>query len=133
MTPTFSLWDTADVVRNRRLRHSTGESCLEAGPFPDAASDYLEAVPLLLRPGPAGPGWVIVRPLLATLERDVDNWWIISDDEFLVYGDGESFEAAYKDYVTSLGEYCDLIAAGALENEHDGAELRRVHNYLRPA
>ena len=41
------------------------------------------------------------------LEQD-ENGFIVSDDLFLVYGEGNTVEEAEKDYFASLSEYCQI-------------------------
>lgn len=56
-----------------------------------------------------------MRFLLITLEQDEDGLYLASDDQFAVYGDGETLAEALKDYIVSLIEYFEILAAHATE------------------
>ena len=47
-----------------------------------------------------------------SLEED-QGYYIVSDDMFLVYGEGETIEEAYQDYIISLIDY--LLLANMLK------------------
>ena len=49
------------------------------------------------------------------LERD-ENGFILSDDLFLVYGEGKTIEEAEKDYFVSLIEYCQIYINSEVRN-----------------
>lgn len=76
------------------------------------------------------PGWKMIRPLLVTIEQDEDQSYLVSDDEFLIYGCGNTQVLAQQDYITSLIEYYQL-----LEQQHDmetQALFRYLQSYLSP-
>jgi len=82
--------------------------------------------------GSIAPSWRVVQPLLVTLERDEDGYYIVSDDEFAVYGDGYSIEEAVEDYKVSLIDYYQLLTARVDGDFLTQALLRRLERYLRP-
>lgn len=88
--------------------------------------------PQLFLFGRIAPTWVIVQPLLVTLEQDEDGYYIVSDDEFAVYGDGNSLNGALEDYKVSLIDYYQLLAARAKGDPPTLALLRRLRRYLCP-
>lgn len=59
--------------------------------------------------GEIGDDLIIAQPLPISIERDEDQSYIVSDDIFLVYGDGENTEHAIKDYVASLIEFYNIL------------------------
>ncbi len=81
--------------------------------------------------GRLAPGWILALPLLLSCERDQDGSVLVGDDEFLVYGVGETMLQALEDYVTSLIEYYEMVAEGAGDDPHDRIELHRLQRYLR--
>jgi len=86
---------------------------------------------LTISQGPLLDGWRIMRPLQLALGRDDQYLFVISDDVFLIYGDGSSPFEAYSDYVESLVEYYELVEQGAMQSPYDAAELRRLATYLQ--
>ena len=99
---------------------------------------YVNTVPPLPTPqillfGNIAPGWEISQPLLATLERDDDGCYIASDDQFAVYGDGDTPLKALQDYVESLIDYYQLLATRAEDDPPTEALFRRLQLYLHPA
>lgn len=75
---------------------------------------------------------VVSQPLEITIEQDEDNTFVVSDDLFLVYGDGGNLAEAIRDYVESLIKYFQLIEKGAETNEFDKALLPHLHSYIQP-
>ena len=80
---------------------------------------------------PLVDGWELVQPLPVVLERSDDEWYIVSESEFLVYGTGTSPKEAIHDYVVSLAEYFQLVRDSAVSNPFDKGELRHLKSYLR--
>lgn len=54
-----------------------------------------------------------------------DDYYIVSDDVFLVYGDGDTREAAMQDYLSSLIEFYEIVKDKSETNvfEHKVFEL----------
>jgi hypothetical protein len=77
-------------------------------------------------------GWTLVEPLLISIEREDNGWFVLSDDIFPVYGDGATLEEARADYVRTLIDYYELLATRARENAHDARELEHLRVYVRP-
>jgi hypothetical protein len=74
--------------------------------------------------------WRFQRPLVVDIQRDEQGAYLISDDDFLVYGVGTTMHDAYRDFVVSLVEYYELVAAS--DDPYDQAELRRLQVYVQP-
>ena len=72
----------------------------------------------------------IIIPLTVTLECD-DGLFVVCDEVFFVYGDGESAKEAMTDYETSLVEFYQLVKARAGEDIHDQRLLEYLQFYLR--
>jgi hypothetical protein len=66
---------------------------------------------ILALAGRIAPGWLIKRPLFIRIERDEDGSYLASDDQFAVYGEGDNAAHAVEDYVSSLIDYYQLLAA----------------------
>jgi len=73
------------------------------------------------------PGWRLIKPLVVTFEAD-DAWWVVSDDEFAVFGNGETRAEAASDYVSALIEYYQLI--GRYDDKPSTALFRHLQNFL---
>ena len=84
-------------------------------------------LPLL---GHIAPGWRVIQPLLVTLERDEDGCYIVSDDEFAVYGDGSTRFEAIQDYILSLIDYYQLLARRVESDSATEALFRRLQLFL---
>lgn len=78
------------------------------------------------------PGWRVQEPLVLSVERDEEGSFIISDALFDVYGVGQTREDALDDYVVSLVEYYEIIAAHALNDVPTARLLDRLRIYLIP-
>lgn len=81
--------------------------------------------------GEIAPGWILVKPILITIERDVD-YMIVSDDVFAIYGVGDTFEDALDDYKVSLIDYFELISLRAEADVHTRFILNQLRKYLCP-
>jgi len=79
--------------------------------------------------GAIGPDLVLRQPLPLAVERDGD-CWLVSDDEFGVYGDASTLPAAFEDYVSSLRDYYQLVAERANRDNADLAQFRRLDQYV---
>ncbi len=78
------------------------------------------------------PGWTLIKPLPIEVERDEDNSYIVSDNIFMVYGEGERPEDAQKDYIKSLIEYYSIVKEQAVADSHATQQLlRHLGSYLR--
>lgn len=79
------------------------------------------------------PGWITRRIFTVLVERDKDGWYVASNPQFAVYGEGVSFAAARHDYIRSLIEYYQLLK----ERQNSGdpylkAQFRALQHYLCP-
>ena len=79
--------------------------------------------------GRIAEGWELVQQLLVSSEWD-GNLYTMSDDLFLVYGDGDTAASAQEDYVASLIEYYQLLE-GRADNVFTRALLQKLKRYLR--
>jgi len=83
--------------------------------------------------GNIAKGWEIIEPLLVTLEQDEDGYYILSDDLFLIYGEGKTEIEAEKDYITTFIDYYQLIDAKANVGDNFSQRiLKNIQKYLRP-
>lgn len=73
----------------------------------------------------------ISQPLQIIIEQDEDNTFIVSDDVFLVYGDGNNRSDAIKDYVTSLVEFYQILESNANLNPFDAAQFSKLQSFIR--
>jgi hypothetical protein len=77
-------------------------------------------------------GWEIIDPIFVTLERDEDGCFILSDDDFLVYGEGRTDEEAQTDYLKSLLDFYYLISDKAAKGDRYSNEtLQKLQHHLR--
>ena len=78
------------------------------------------------------PTWELHNGLVVNVKIDDNGEFIVSDDEFLVYGTGRTRFEAVQDYLVSLVEYYRLVES-SLDDPYDQAEFRRLQVYLTPA
>ena len=76
-------------------------------------------------------GWSLIHPLQINIERDEDNSFVVSDDTFLVYGDGDTEFDAITDYVSSLIEFYKILENGANNNDFDKMQFSNLQAYLK--
>ncbi|MFN8483303.1 MAG: hypothetical protein U0768_09710 [Anaerolineae bacterium] len=68
------------------------------------------------------------------VERESDGSYVVSDTEFLVYGNGETLAEAMGDYRVSLVELYNLVEADAGTGDPiSQAQLDQLHTYLEAA
>ena len=116
----FRVWPrSADATRNSPVSKP-------------AASAFSPETPQYPLEGEITRGWELSQPLWITVEREEDGYYVLSDDLFLVYGEGETFRAALQDYIVSLIDYYQLVAKGAKRGPLDQALFGRLRRYLRP-
>lgn len=76
-------------------------------------------------------GWAIVQPLTLNVEKEEDGTQVVSDDIFLVYGNGDTQGEAIRDYVSSLVEYFQLVEEGARTELFDKKQLIVLQSYIQ--
>ena len=75
--------------------------------------------------GPIAEGWVLIKPITLTVERDDTGAYLASDVVTTVYGYGESGPQAIQDYIQSLIEYFEIVdSAAAIESVQLAGHLR---------
>ena len=75
-------------------------------------------------------GWECIYPLKLNIEQD-DNLFIVSDDIFGVYGDGNNEHIALTDYKISLIDYYQLIEANSISNKYNQNLLKHLKVYIK--
>lgn len=97
-------------------------------------SQYISYSPIELKiSGEIANGWEIIRPLLTTLEQDEDGFFVLSEDLFLMYGEGKTTIEAKEDYIEALIDYYQLIDSRAREGDSFSQTiLQNLQQYLRP-
>ena len=80
--------------------------------------------------GLVAAGWEIVEPLPISVQVDEDGQYLLTDEIFAVFGEGNNLSEARKDLVTSLIEYYELIAG--YEDAPSRELLTMLSKYLRP-
>jgi hypothetical protein len=80
--------------------------------------------------GPLVSGLQLSRPLLVTSEQDEDGLYIVADDVFGVYGDGESEQEALEDYKVSLVDFYELASQDD-DTAHSRALLSLLKQYIQ--
>lgn len=77
--------------------------------------------------------WEIIQPLLVTLEQDEDGYYVLSDELFLMYGEGTTEIKAKEDYVSALIDYYLIIQEKSDQgDEPSQAVFQRIREYLQP-
>lgn len=72
-------------------------------------------------------GWRLIQPIQLTLEQEEDGTYILSDELFDEYGEGETLEQAKQDYVANLIAYYEILSerASRPENQRLFARIQR--------
>lgn len=76
--------------------------------------------------------WQLRLPLILFVDREEDGWYVISDDEFFVYGDGATYREAIEAYIASLIEYYGFLAREYVTNASAAPQWDTVRRYLQP-
>ena len=74
---------------------------------------------------------IVVQFLPLAIEQDEDESYIVSDDIFLVYGDGATKSDALREYQASLVKYFQIIEKSAESNKFDKALLSQLQSYIQ--
>lgn len=53
--------------------------------------------------------WVLQQPISLKLERDADDSYVISEDDFGIYGHGATVAEAREDFIVALVEYFEIL------------------------
>lgn len=77
--------------------------------------------------GEIGHGWRLIKPLIVNFEADGAGW-VVSDDEFAVFGTGEKRTEAASDYVAALIEYYQLL--GRYDDAPSVALFQHLQTFL---
>ncbi len=80
--------------------------------------------------GPLGQGYHLRSHIVLMVERDEDGSFIASDDDYGVYGVGDTEDAAQRDYVNSLKEYYDIIESGSHSHAPSRVALRQLQQHI---
>jgi hypothetical protein len=75
--------------------------------------------------GTIAEGWMLIKPITLTVERDETGAYLASDAVTTVYGYGESGPQAIQDYIQSLIEYFEIVDnATSIESVQLAGQLR---------
>jgi len=75
--------------------------------------------------------WEFVTHIVVQIEQDDDGSYIVSDDEFRIYGIGDTQQRAERDYVASLIEYYEIIEESASHNNrYSDRLLQKLQNHI---
>jgi hypothetical protein len=80
--------------------------------------------------GPLVPGWAFKQPFQVQIEQDEEGNYVVSDDQFAVYGVGEDRPSAIKDYLVSLVEYYELVEVESADHPPTSSLLRRLERVV---
>jgi hypothetical protein len=94
-----------------------------------ACSSRLDAATLV---GSLDACWLVVEPISLSIEVSEDGWYVVSDNIFCVYGDGDSLEAAWRDYRVALIEYCEMTREDANRDRESSIQYQQLQQYVRP-
>lgn len=75
--------------------------------------------------------WQIAQPLIVSIEHS-NGLFIVSDNLFGVYGDGDNEYEALEDYKISLIDYYQLIKTRAQENKQTQELFNHLKLYISP-
>lgn len=74
----------------------------------------------------------IYQPLPINIEIEEDGTFVVSDDIFLVYGEGKNLLDSLNDYVSSLIEYYWILENGTKINQFDNKQFRYLKTFIQP-
>jgi hypothetical protein len=80
--------------------------------------------------GAAEAGWRIGQPLPVTVRRREDGSYVVTDDVFGVFGEGDSWNDAERDLVASLVDTFLLLAEAT--DEPTQALVQHFRTYIHP-
>lgn len=80
--------------------------------------------------GNIAPGWKLIRTLPVSVDIDEEGHFLLADDMFSIFGEGDNIADAQRDLVTSLIEYYNLISE--YEDEPSRELLGMLRKYLQP-
>lgn len=76
------------------------------------------------------PGWTFKLPYPVQIERDEEGSYVVSDDQFAVYGQGEDHSGAIDDYLISLVEYYEFMEAESAGHPPTASVFRRLERLI---
>lgn len=79
--------------------------------------------------GRVARSWIIKHPLPITIEQDGD-LFIVSDDIFSVYGDGDTKKEAFNNFIDSLIDYYHLLETRVEIDQQNEKLFTHVQQYL---
>lgn len=74
----------------------------------DQSSTRLSEISVLFY-GRVRKDWIVKHPVSLKLERDADDSYVISEDDFGIYGHGATVEEAREDFIVALVEYFEIL------------------------
>ena len=77
------------------------------------------------------PDLHLFSPLGLNIDQEIDGTFVISDDIFLVYGEGDSRASAISDYVVSLKEFYYILKEGSKNNLFDKKQFEILNKYIK--
>ena len=81
--------------------------------------------------GKIADGWIAISPIVITVEYGADGY-VVSDDQFAMYGYGPTPSHAIDDYIQSLIEYYELLSERATDDQANNGLFRHLQNSLKP-
>jgi hypothetical protein len=73
---------------------------------------------------------VLKKPLLVSIEQAEDDSFVVSDDQFGVYGVGATKFQAQLDYMTSLADYYEILSSRANTNAANGGLFKHLCEHV---
>lgn len=77
-------------------------------------------------------GLLVIQPFQINIEREEDQSYVVSDDLFLVYGNGGNLSDAINDFVLSLVELYQILERNASSNLFDQKQFAYLQTYIQP-
>ena len=81
--------------------------------------------------GKIGDSWALDVPLTLFVERELDGWYVISDEQFHMYGDGATFREALEDYLSTLIDQHRFLSREAQTNPMAVEHWQHMQKHLR--
>lgn len=80
--------------------------------------------------GEIRPGWSLIKTLQIDFDVEDDGLILAFDNEFFMYGSGQSVEDAMDDYINSLIEYYQVVERSSRGHIPSRGLLEKLQNYL---
>jgi hypothetical protein len=94
-------------------------------------SEWLREVIRFIVVGQIYPGWLLKKPLLGVVEQDRMGYYLISNEELVLYAIGATEEEALEDFKGALIDNYEYLEAQAGEDPDLARLFQEYQKYLK--